>query len=290
VADDLGALKAQLSLRNAESGAEWHVPVSRALDLVEDETSRDGRVIPELRIRAVIDPTSLAGGQPVAGGTWHPALRVTGLGLDRRGRIVAGSDPAVDLSPAILGAMPNVIVPFVDRAGNLALDVDRHKRSLGGSLAGRQIAFLPGDGRQIGARLPVASTAGTATTAAEVIVHSDGHERQLAATLEPMSGWATLVTAIPSDPRLPPGRHRISARLDGADGPSIELGAIKVGGGGRTHAEGAEHIGGLSLAVGRIVTPVGESLRRFEPTRQLYRLLPESARRFARRTYNRMGP
>ena len=106
-----------LCIYRATDGTEWRVP---AEDMVLAADSSSGDVHITTRIR----PDTVAAGQPLPLGTWIPALRVGGPGLDRRVRI-----PFSRGSAGASHVAGRTTVSFND-AGKLSLDVGATTRGV----------------------------------------------------------------------------------------------------------------------------------------------------------------
>ena len=115
ITHEIRTLRADLLLRDPVTGTEWIVP-SKA-------SSVPG---PSVRAVATVEPRRLAGGRPLAPGTWEAWVRVTGVGFDRRSRLFLAL-PAVTgaASPAIVAGGPPAVVTSLDLEGGMTLVVER---------------------------------------------------------------------------------------------------------------------------------------------------------------------
>ncbi len=283
----MGSLRVDLFARNAATAVEWQVPAEASVELLEDGVEDgDVRIRPVMRVTASVNPQEIAARQPLERGTWEFRLRLSGFGLDRRIKLrhVTASDVEAAFLPALLGAGPQLVVPYLDEKAHVLLDVDRHTWTLGRALAGRPIDYLSPDGRSIRAALPVACSEDTAPSAAEVVVRPRSGDRQMQATLEPTGEALVLVARVPQRPRLPHGLWPLVARLDGDGGPDLVLGRIAVQRSGRAWIEGAGPLGGeRSALVRHYVRTVRREARRI--ARKLVRRAPKQIKRVARRAY-----
>ena len=121
VTDELSSVRAELFLRDPTAGIEWAVPSKAAMALGSASAPT-----PTLRGTATIDLRQIAGGRPLARGTWEVWLRVVGMGLDRRARLLESppSGGEVVSRPALTRGTAGVATSF-DEQGRLAVRVDR---------------------------------------------------------------------------------------------------------------------------------------------------------------------
>jgi hypothetical protein len=80
------------------------------------------RIRPVVRGVATIEPRRIAAGRPLAPGSWEVWLRVMGLGLDRRGRLLDATRLAQ------FGGGPAGVVASLDQGAGLVVQVQRELR------------------------------------------------------------------------------------------------------------------------------------------------------------------
>jgi poly(ribitol-phosphate) beta-N-acetylglucosaminyltransferase len=113
VTQEVGSLRADLLLRDLASGTEWLVPSKQRIDV------SPSRIRPVVRGVATIEPRRIAAGRPLAPGSWEVWLRVMGMGLDRRGRLLDATRLAQ------FGGGPAGVVASLDQGAGLVVQVLR---------------------------------------------------------------------------------------------------------------------------------------------------------------------
>jgi len=283
------AFRADVILRDAETALEWLTPTRVRVALVPDGPPlADGRarLRPLIRGRARIDPLRVGPGDRPLEGRWEVWLRVRGLGIKRRTRLgsIDSSQVRRDGLPALLGSVPGLVVPSWDHGTGMTLEVGGGMRSLGGALRRSAIRIVR-DGRSLALLLPVATTAGTATVPALVVLRGADRDRLLPARLEPRGERLWLTATVPAD--LAPsssGSVELLVRLEGDRGPEVELARATVAT-GRIRVVGVPRLR-LSERVREAARPAARVLR--ARLRRVYRRLPEAIQRPLRTGY-RLG-
>ena len=198
-----------------------------------------------MRGSGYLDPKAVKGRDALTRGMWDVWVPVRGLGLVRKARLGADRAPGVDDAclPALLGTPAQLTVPyFTDPHGNLTLDVDRRGKRLGDALAKREVLRMPGDSMEIElAAVSHPGTAPAARLAGAARQHPRGRLRGAARRAgtrrrpgAPAARHRPRTSATPFT-RLRPGTWQLSARLDGALGPELKIGQVRVDDRGRMH-------------------------------------------------------
>ena len=290
VTGELDAARLEASVRDRVTGAHWFVPTKAQLEPTEEDAGDGGaRICLVLHAIATINPLDLAGKRPLDPGRWEIWVRLTAFGLDRHVRLGAGRSPGIDAGclPALLGDLPHLVVPAFDEEGLLVVEVDRPVGVSRAELAAASGTFLPGDGREISARLSVVTSDTTAVSTARLVLSGPDGERVLPAALKPHEERVVLVASVPRQLPAPPGRYAVAARLDADGGLAVLLGTVEVTARGRMYADGARRISALEGAARRLAgrTVGSETARRFYrgARRRLRRLLGSRYRSLRRR-------
>ena len=238
--EEVRGLRADVLLRDRVTGAQWVVPTKSALEGAggaDGET--DGQATrPILHGTATLDPLTAAGKHPLDEGIWDLWVRVVGLGLDRTVRATAEARSAVSAGPAILGDRSTPVVPFVDEAGGLSLDVGARTHPVAGTVAADRVRIVR-DGRRLVARLPIATGAATAPRDVTLTLHQGEERVALPGRLEPRAG-TTLVRAAAgrSLAGVRRGTWALAAEFDEPGSPAVPLGNVRLRRFGRLTADG----------------------------------------------------
>ncbi|MFL5755291.1 MAG: hypothetical protein ACJ77N_03245, partial [Chloroflexota bacterium] len=158
----------------------------------------------------------------------------------------------------------------------------RAATTLAASLDPAEVVFAPTAGRALQASLPIATTPESGRSDVVLVLGQGPAEQVWHSTLAPARKRVVLDAPSRRRPRLPPGRHRLAARLDGVDGPSLELGTAVVDGRRRIFPDGVERIGTLRA----IVDDVARRTRLRDRARRAYRRLPPPVQRPLRSSWH----
>lgn len=254
VTKELSGFRVDITLRNAETGADWWVPAKLELHVDEGESAGDGtRCAVTFRGKATLDPERVAGKRVLPPGSWDLWVQVRMLGLDRRVRLGASSSDALaaKLLPAALGRPAQVVIPFFTGGGGLSIDVGRHALGLAQALSHAHAIPGPGNGRRLELGLPVVSRRGSGSLPAQVVIRDDGSRAtsvMLPARLESAGPRARLIADLGADSpgpllRLRPGKWQVIGLLDGELGPEVPLGKLEVDQRSRAYLVGGDRIG-----------------------------------------------
>src|SRR6185369_3674986 len=128
VSDELGQIRAQVSLVDRETALEWIVPGGAGLSLRPAGDPDDEIRLPALIGFVEIDPQRVGPGeQPLDDGSWDVLIRWSGLGIQATGLLRfarrARDADRPPISPALLGKPVRWIVPRSDAEGALRIAI-----------------------------------------------------------------------------------------------------------------------------------------------------------------------
>jgi glycosyltransferase involved in cell wall biosynthesis len=115
VTGEIGSLRADLLLRDQATGTEWAIPSRTRIEVSGG---------PSVLGAATIGLREIAAGRPLAPGSWEVWLRLLGVGLDRRTRLL-------DEASAIPTGGPAGVLASFDQQGGLAIHVERELQPVG---------------------------------------------------------------------------------------------------------------------------------------------------------------
>ncbi|MFF1835736.1 glycosyltransferase family 2 protein [Streptomyces sp. NPDC058231] len=238
VTDDLAGYSAELTLRNRETAVEWPCPATFTTSV---EELADGGFEVVLHGSGRLTAEAVKGRGRVSRGFWDVWMPLRGMGLVRKARIGADRAAEVDTAcrPASLGSPARAVIPyFTDPHGNLTLDVDGRSKKLAGHLAGRPVLRTPSGRPEL--RLDLVTTTATGDSAAQLVLSpadgTSGPAHTLRTVLHPTEGRAHL--AVPARAHgVTEGGWKLSARLDGENGPALPLCDVTVDRRGRIHLD-----------------------------------------------------
>ncbi|OIV39420.1 hypothetical protein BIV57_00845 [Mangrovactinospora gilvigrisea] len=221
VTDELTHFTTSLSLRNRETGVEWHCLWGSSPELVP----LPGRNRYHLVARGTGRLVHLTGDQPTLldRGFWDVWIPLKGLGASRKARLGSDRAPAVD--PLCLPMLPAIgrhpVIPyFTDTHSNLTLDVGRRGKRLTTQLVGRDVSVLPGPRPEL--RLPIAAPCtGTPFPAKVLLDRESGEQITVDVQLRARTGRAHLPLAALT--HIPAGTWRLSLSLDDSPALAAEL-------------------------------------------------------------------
>jgi hypothetical protein len=286
VTEELGGIRAQVSLVDRQTALEWIVPSTATLSVRPGADPDDEVRIPGLVGSIDIDPQRVGPGeQPLDDGTWDVQLRWTGLGIvasgllrfSRRSR-TAGRPP---VEPALLGRPVRWTVPRLDPDGSIRLAISGPERAP--ARLDEQGRVLLRDGRSLAVALPVA-TAGAGSVAAGIVrLAGDGGTYELpAAFTASLDGLVVSVDRLDAGGQLPRGRYALTAHLGSPAAPGLPIGTGHVGDGGRMTVIGLAR----ESSVSRLARWTAWTAER--AARGAYRRLPPPAKHPIRSVYGRL--
>jgi len=143
VAIEHGVLAGQAEVVVVEraSHEEWFVPAQLQAELREipDQPGSNRHVV--IRGSAEFDPSTLAGGRPLANGVWDVLVRFVSLGVELRARLASDAETQRPLpSAAVIGPRPVTVIPYLTEGrSTLAFDVGQRVHTLVESVLSRPI-------------------------------------------------------------------------------------------------------------------------------------------------------
>jgi hypothetical protein len=232
VTDELGSIRAQLSLVDPATSLEWIVPGTASLTLRAVDDARPGVRQPRLQGFVELDPQGVGPGErPLDDGTWDVIVRILGLGVRAAGPLrvtVRDRDAGRPfVRPALLGQPPRWVVPRADGDGAFRIGIggaDRLPATIDKS--GRRVLH---DGNAVVIALPVVTDRSGTLASGRLGLTGRAGTFSLPATFR--GEMAELVVAAPSVAReggVPPGRYELTAHLGSEDSPGLSLGAAHV--------------------------------------------------------------
>jgi hypothetical protein len=296
VADELGAIRAQVSLVDRQTALEWIVPGSATLTVrATDDPAGDVR-IPALVGFVEVDPLRVGPGeQPLDDGAWDVLIRWSGLGMRAIGslrfsrRARRELDPAIP--PAILGRPGRPlrwVVPRADGDGAVRIAIGGPDRAPAHIQV--EARRLVRDGAGLAVLLPIA-TAGAGLLATGV-VRLDGGPGvyDLPATFSASLGNLLVAVGNVSQYGLvPPGRYELTAHLSGDEAPGLAVGAAHVRRDGRLAVVGIPRESALMRLRDVSAWNAREAQKAARGfARSTFRSLPGPAKALLRSTFGRL--
>lgn len=244
VTDELGAIKAQLSLVDAGTALEWLVAGEVDLSLRAVDPSRPEIRQPRLHGSVALDPQRVGPGeQPLDDGSWDVVIRFLGLGLRAVGPLRVSTQqrdaPHHFARPALLGQPPRWVVPRIDADGAVRVGIGSPAR-LPATIDGPGRRVLR-DGNALVIALPVLTDqAGTIATGKIGLTGRAGTYALPAVFRGEMTEVVVATTAPVAAARIPRGRYELTAHF-GMDGsPGLSIGAAHARDDGRLVLLGIE--------------------------------------------------
>jgi poly(ribitol-phosphate) beta-N-acetylglucosaminyltransferase len=292
VTDEVGSIRAQVSLVDRETALEWIIPAGTRLSIKSGGGAGSEHRLPVLLGSVAIDPQRVGPGErPLDDGMWDVRIRWLGLGMHAEALLAlppsksARTDPSI--RPALLGRPTRWIVPLADRDGTLRLGIggpDRAPARL--ATAGRRLLR---DGPGLSIELPVATDRSGEMASGIVRFTGEPGVFDVPATFVGAIGALVVSVRAGSAARIPRGRYELSAHVGGATAPGLAAGAVIVREDGRFVAVGLRGVPQLA----RLRAVAGWSIRSATTTMLLhamsaYRRLPGRAREAIRSGYGRL--
>lgn len=296
VTDELGSIRAQVSVVDRETALEWIIPAEARLSIETGGGGGEHRQ-PVLLGSVAIDPQRVGPGErPLDDGTWDVRVRWLGLGMHADALLAlapsgrAATEPAATepaIRPALLGHAIRWIVPRADRDGTLRIGIggpDRAPARLGA--AGRRLLR---DGPGLSIELPVATDRSGEIASGTLRFTGEPGTFDVPATFAGSIGSLVVSVRAGSAGRMPRGRYELTAHVGGARAPGLAAGAVIVRDDGRFVAVGLRGVSQLA----RLRAGAGWSIRSAVTTIQphavsAYRRLPGRAREAIRSGYGRL--
>jgi len=293
VREELGQIRAQVSLIDRQTALEWIVPGGAGLSLRPTGDADDDVRVPTLIGFVEIDPQRVGPGeQPLDDGTWDIQIRWSGLGIQATGPLrLSRKVRTVErppIAPALLGSPVRWVVPRPDADGAVKLGVG------GADRAPARIAEadrrLLRDGSGIAVALPIATDRSGPVANGTFRLQGGNGVFDLPASLRGSVGGLVVRTGhVRGQGVIPEGRYELSAHIGGPDGPALPVGAAIVRADGRVVVLGVRRDSVVTRVRGRVswtARSLGESAR----TRSLasFRRMPPWAKDLVRGVYGRV--
>ncbi len=244
VTDELGTIRAQVSLVDPTTSLEWIVPGNASLSLRALDDAHPALRQPRLHGFVEIDPKGVGPGErPLDDGTWEVRVRMHGLGLRAIGslRVPARERSAErpSIRPALLGLPLRWAVPRADDDGALRIGIggpDRLPSTF--DKAGRRVLR---DGDAVAIALPVVTDRDGALAPGRLELTGQNGKFSLPATFRgEMAGLVVAAHAATRDPAIPRGRYELTAHLGSKRSPGLPVGAVHVRQDGRFEVVGID--------------------------------------------------
>jgi hypothetical protein len=293
VGDELGAIRARVSLVDRATALEWIIPGFATLSVRSAGDPDDEVRIPALVGFVELDPLRVGPGeQPLDDGAWDVYIRWSGLGMRALGPLRfskrARRSVSPPIEPALLGRPLRWIVPRADVEGEVRIGIggpDRAPARI--DEAARRVVR---DGSRLGVMLPIA-TAGPGTLGHGVVrLAGEPGEFDLPATFEAsLGGLLVSVADVTAGGLVPPGRYELTAHVGGEEAPGLPIGAAHVRDDGRLAVVGVPHESAITrLRALTTWNARGAAQAARSRARAAYRRLPGPAKEFVRTTYGRL--
>ncbi len=295
VADELSAIRLQVSVVDRDTALEWIVPGGAGLALRSVGNPGKRLWLPALAGLIELDPQRVGPGErPLDDGSWDVLIRWSGLGMQASGllRVARAARPASGppLPPALVGRPLRWVVSRIDGDGVLHLGVGGANR-LPASIddVARQVVR---DGTSVTIALPVATDRlGWLADGALQLSGSEG-EFELPAVFRGALGVLSLSVAdVRAHGPIPPGRYELSVHLGTGPAAGLAAGVAHVRPDGRFVIVGLRRVSTLGRIRAWAAWLVRSGLRAVR-TRALaaYRRLPQETKDAIRSSYGRVRP
>lgn len=237
VSDELGQIRAQVSLVDRETALEWIVPGGAGLSLRAVGDPDDEVRLPALVGFVELNPQRVGPGeQPLDDGSWDVLIRWSGLGIQATGLLRfprrARDAERPPISPALLGKPVRWIVPRSDTEGALRIAIggpDRAPARI--AEADRRVIR---DGAGVAIALPIATDRLGVLATGTLRLRGAPGAFELPATFSGSVG-ALVVSAgsVRGQGVIPEGRYELTGHVGSADAPGLAVGAALVRADGR---------------------------------------------------------
>ena len=288
VTEELGSIRAQVSLVDRQTALEWIVPATARLSIRPGADPDDAVRIPGLVGTVEIDPQRVGPGeQPLDDGTWDVLLRWTGLGIVASGPLRfsrrARSAVRPPVEPALLGRPVRWAVPRSDPDGSVRLAISGPERSPARLDDAARTVFR--EGRRLAVALPVATVGSSALATGIVRMAGEAGTFELPASfIASLDGLVVSVDRLDAAGQLPRGRYELTAHLGGRAAPALPIGTGHVRDDGRIAVVGLAR----KSAASRLARWTAWTTRR--AARATFRRLPPAAKDPIRSVYGRIRP
>jgi poly(ribitol-phosphate) beta-N-acetylglucosaminyltransferase len=293
VSDELGQIRAQVSLIDRGTALEWIVPGGAGLSLRPAGDPDDEIRLPTLVGFVELDPQRVGPGeQPLDDGSWDVLIRWSGLGIQATGLLRfarrAREADRPPISPALLGKPVRWIVPRSDTDGALRIAIggpDRAPARI--AEADRRVIR---DGSGLAVALPVATDRSAHLTAGTLRLSGERGVYDLPASFNGSVGRLVVSTgSVRGQGVIPAGRYELSAHVASADASGLPVGAGLIRDDGRIIILGLRRESIPTRVQAWFVWSIRSSVEGVR-TRSLaaFRRMPPWAKDLVRSTYGRL--
>lgn len=293
VRDELGQIRAQVSLVDRGTALEWILPGGAGLSLRPAGDPDDEIRLPTLVGFVEVDPQRVGPGeQPLDDGAWDVLIRWSGLGIQATGLLRfprrardAGRPP---ISPALLGKPVRWIVPRADADGALRISIGGSDRAPA-HLADAERRVLR-DGSGLAVALPVATDRSGILAPGTLRLNGAPGTFDLPASFNGSVGTLVVATdSVRGQGVIPPGRYELTGHVGDGSAPGIAVGAALVRPDGRI-AFLAVRRNSLVTRIRSRISWTARSLTESARTRTLarFRRMPPWAKDLVRAVYGRL--
>jgi len=130
-ADDvMNGVSVEVLIRDRDTSIDWPVRCTVNVELARTEDV-GGSYFALVRGHGDLDPTTLAGGSPLARGSWDVVVRVSMWGLQRTARLAVDDGLHVATLARLVGSPGVQVLPYATSPhGKLTLDVDQRRKKI----------------------------------------------------------------------------------------------------------------------------------------------------------------
>ena len=252
VSDELGLIRAQISLVDRDTALEWIVAGAAALSMKAVGDPRGGARLPALVGFVELDPQRVGPGeQPLDDGAWHVMIRWRGLGMRATGLLRlsprARESERPPIWPALVGRPVRWVVPRADGDGALRIAIGGANRAPAQIDDAARRFLRHGAGLEI--ELPIATDRSGSLVGGMVRLTGAAGTFELPATVEGSLGSLVVaVDDIGTSGRIPRGRYELTGHLGGNGAPGLPMGAALVRDDGSLVMVGMHGVSRLSRA------------------------------------------
>ena len=252
VGDELGSIRAQISLVDRDTALEWIVAGEAVLSMKAVGDPDDEVRLPALVGFVELDPQRVGPGeQPLEDGAWDVMIRWLGLGMSATGllrlsrRARASERPPI--WPALVGQPVRWVVPRADDDGALRIAIGGPARAPA-RIEDAARRFLR-HGTSVEIELPVATDRTGSLVSGIVRLAGAAGTFDLPATVEGSLGVLVVaVDDVGTTGQIPRGRYALTAHLGGDGAPGLPMGAALVRDDGRLVILGMRGVSRLARA------------------------------------------
>ncbi len=292
VTDELGGIRAQVSVVDRETSLEWIIPADSGLTIEAIGRTGDDARRPALDGFVAIDPQRVGPGErPLDDGMWDVRVRWLGLGMHAdgllafQGSAVNRTEPPIE--PALVGRPIRWIVPLVDEDGTVRIGIGGPDRAP--ARTGTHARRLLRDGAGLAVELPIATDRSGDLAGGMLRFTGDRGTFDVPAAFEGSMG--SLVVSLRGNraDQVPRGRYELTAHLGGEAAPGLDAGAVIVREDGRFVAVGLRGVSQVARLRAWLAWTLRAGARAGRARAgAAYRRLPGRARDAVRSSYGRI--